>query len=74
MSDRIVPSPLVPDTTQDAGGSVNEEEMARALEEGIRRHNTRVANSQTRSFLGCLLVTAIFVVGFIVLITWNPGG
>lgn len=48
--------------------------MARAVEEGIRRANARARDEQARGFLGCLLVAAIFVVGFIVLITWNPGG
>lgn len=48
--------------------------MARAVAEGIRRANAQAADEQARGCLGCVLVTAIFAIAFIVLITWNPGG
>ncbi|MCT9108105.1 hypothetical protein ACFWD7_38695 [Streptomyces mirabilis] len=44
---------------------MNEEEMARAVARGLAQHEARRANAQTRQLLGCLLMFAVLVVGFI---------
>jgi hypothetical protein len=53
---------------------VNEDEVARAVAEGIRRERARVVVSPSRACLGCVLVAAIIAVAVVALSTWNPGG
>lgn len=57
---------------------MNEEEVARAVEEGMRRHhNQRVAawqrerDRESARFLGCLVFGALMVLGFILLVTYG---
>ncbi|MFF3584566.1 hypothetical protein [Streptomyces mirabilis] len=50
---------------------MNEEEMARAVARGLAQHEARLANARNRQLLGCLLMFAVFGVGFILLVTYG---
>ncbi|MFC7936047.1 hypothetical protein ACFU2J_07415 [Streptomyces sp. NPDC057387] len=49
----------------------DEEKIARGVAQGIARHEAARAKVETRQFLGCLLIFAIFGVGFILLVTYG---
>ena len=49
----------------------DEEKIARGVARGIARHEAARAEAQGRQLLGCLLVFAVFAVGFILLITYG---
>jgi hypothetical protein len=38
---------------------------------GLAQHETRRANAQARQLLGCLLMSAVFGEGFILLVTYG---
>ncbi|MFF0465676.1 hypothetical protein [Streptomyces mexicanus] len=50
---------------------MNEDEMTRAVERALARHEARRADAQARQLLGCLLLLAVFVVGFVLLVTYG---
>ncbi|WP_333732565.1 hypothetical protein [Streptomyces sp. IBSBF 3010] len=49
----------------------DEERIARGVARGIARHEAARAEAQGRQLLGCLLLIAVFGVGFILLITYG---
>jgi hypothetical protein len=49
----------------------DEEKIARGVARGIARHEAARADAQARQLLGCLLLFAIFGVGFILLVTYG---
>ncbi|MFB8085928.1 hypothetical protein [Streptomyces sp. NPDC055992] len=49
----------------------DEEKIARGVARGIARHEAARADAQGRQLLGCLLMIAIFGVGFILLIRYG---
>ncbi|MEV7382107.1 hypothetical protein [Streptomyces lydicus] len=60
---------------------MNEDEMARAFEEALRRNDARRAaawrkaqDREARSCLAGLGCMCLFIVAFVILVTWNPGG
>ncbi|MEU3342000.1 hypothetical protein [Streptomyces sp. NPDC006668] len=50
---------------------MNEEEIARGVARGLAQHEARRANAQARQLLSCVLVFAVFAVGFITLVTYG---
>ncbi|GGW76661.1 MULTISPECIES: hypothetical protein [Streptomyces] len=49
----------------------DEEKIARGVARGIARHEAARSEAQARQFLGCLLLFAVFGVGFILLVTYG---
>ncbi|MEU0060554.1 hypothetical protein [Streptomyces sp. NPDC006334] len=49
----------------------DEEKIARGVARGIARREAARADAQARQLLGCLLLFAIFGVGFILLVTYG---
>ncbi|MFD3910152.1 hypothetical protein [Streptomyces sp. NPDC058603] len=49
----------------------DEEKIARGVARGIARHEAARADAQGRQLLGCMLLFAVFVGGFIVLVTYG---
>ncbi|MBT2510836.1 hypothetical protein J7I98_34470 [Streptomyces sp. ISL-98] len=49
----------------------DEEKIARGVARGIARHEAARADAQGRQLLGCLLLLAVFVGGFIALVTYG---
>ncbi|MFF4145906.1 hypothetical protein ACFY0A_32155 [Streptomyces sp. NPDC001698] len=47
------------------------EKIARGVARGIARHEAARAEAQSRQMLGCLLLFALFGVGFILLVTYG---
>ncbi|MER6655262.1 hypothetical protein ABT248_32580 [Streptomyces sp. NPDC000971] len=49
----------------------DEEKIARGVARGIARHESARAGAQGRQLLGCLLLLAVFLGGFILLVTYS---
>ncbi|MGC0327030.1 hypothetical protein RKD23_000020 [Streptomyces sp. SAI-170] len=49
----------------------DEEKIARGVARGIARHEAIRVDAQGRQLLGCLLLLALFVVGFVLLVTYD---
>ncbi|MEV4048325.1 hypothetical protein [Streptomyces sp. NPDC049744] len=49
----------------------DEEQIARGVARGIARHEAARADAQGRQLLGCLLLFAVFVGGFLLLVTYG---
>ncbi|MFE4335598.1 hypothetical protein ACFRQM_41270 [Streptomyces sp. NPDC056831] len=49
----------------------DEEKIARGMARGIARHEATRAEAQGRQLLDCLLLLAVFVGGFVVLVTYG---
>ncbi|MFI1839760.1 hypothetical protein [Streptomyces olivaceoviridis] len=49
----------------------DDEQIARGMARGVARHEAARADAQGRQLLGCLLLFAVFVGGFIPLVTYG---
>jgi hypothetical protein len=49
----------------------DEEKIARGVARGIARYEAARSEAEARQFFGCLLLVAVFGVGFILLITYG---
>ncbi|MFF2014263.1 hypothetical protein ACFVWY_35130 [Streptomyces sp. NPDC058195] len=49
----------------------DEERIARGVAQGMARHEAARADARGRQLLGCLLMLALFVGGFVVLVTYG---
>lgn len=49
----------------------DEEKIARGVARGIARHEAARAEAQSRQLLGCMLLLALFVGGFVVLVSYG---